>query len=215
MIKIKIDNRDLYKYTERLKQLKKHDLPIAVRNTLNRAAKQTKVKNLPATMREKFVSRRPTFVKSQTGYEQVPFSEFKINKMESKAGFLDKTKASKQMELQEKGGAIPYRAVPTRFTRKVESEENRQIASRYYRKMKMLAEGKTKRRRNKKATNLFKTKSGIYEQMANSKIKPLFLLNRRVKIPKRPFIADSAEPARKNIEKWYKIEASKRLKKYK
>lgn len=199
---IDISSPDLAKTTARLRQLHYKHLPIAVRNTLNKVANQMKTKTLPKNFDKNFTVRNKTFLSSQTGYEKVPYSTWKIDKMKSEAGVIDKGKLiSSQLTRQEFGGDVPDdRFVPTERVRLGKVGLVR--ASDHFRNYKKLENGHTPSQKgiktvNRKFYTILKTKHAVYRIYRGGKWKTLYqVAGSSAKIKKKPFI----EPA--GLDAW-------------
>ena len=216
---IDISSPDLAKTTARLRQLHYKHLPIAVRNTLNKVANQMKTKTLPKNFDKNFTVRRKTFINSQTGYVQVPFSEFKISKMKSEAGVIDKGGLiSSQLTRQEFGGDVPdERFVPTDNVR---SSPNSPIKSaNTFKKYKMLSNGhnpsqKGIKVKKRKFYTILKTKNAVIRIDKGGKFKTLYqVAGSSAKIKKKPFIEPAGRDAWGVTAKEYREQLEKALKK--
>lgn len=162
---LNINSEQLVKYTNKLEQIGRRDLPIAVRGALNKTALHAKQKSLPAVFSREFITRRPTFLKSHAGAKLERFSNLTISTMESGVGIVaGKSLAGDNLEKQEEGGRFNDRAVPMDATRQQFSRQNRQMGNYYYRKYDRKPNGIIER--NAKRT-IIKVKFGIYEVMAS------------------------------------------------
>lgn len=208
---LNIDNSDLVKYTRKLEKLNKSALPIAVRNSLNRAAKSMKVgdKFIEKEFKDNFIIRRPSFIKSHTGFQKAPFSEWNIDRMESSAGILKgKSKSGDSLKLQEEGGTINNRFVPTRYTRIGENKEGKQSAKYYFNKYKNRPNGHVIR--NKRIT-VIKSKRNLLVVNRNKEWKTLYSLVPNVKIRKQPFVQRAGWIAGRDLNEYYIDEVKKRI----
>lgn len=103
-----VNNDGVIQLTAKLEELHKSAFPSAVRNTLNKAAFETK-KQLPKTAEKKFITRHKPFFKNMSVVDKA--SGFNVDKMIATVG-ID---ASKNMELaenlesQEFGGMVNAR----------------------------------------------------------------------------------------------------------
>lgn len=116
---LNINSDALVRHTARLEQMHKSALPIAVRQTLSRAAFDVKKVTMPAES-DVFIHRKSTFFKSNSKVE--PAKGFDISTMKAMVGFVpkpgDKSHSVEDLEQQEDGGAIGDRAfVPLKDAR--------------------------------------------------------------------------------------------------
>jgi hypothetical protein len=105
MIALEVNNDQVYKFTARLKSMHKSDFPIAVRQTLNDLAFDTKQKTLPNEFKRQFTRRNKTFLKSQSGVKKV--DGWNVSTMQSEVGITPREQggeAAKELTLQEFGG---------------------------------------------------------------------------------------------------------------
>jgi hypothetical protein len=218
-VKIDISSPDLAKTTARLRQLHYKHLPIAVRNTLNKVGNEMKTKTLQENFDKNFTVRRDTFLKSQTGYTQVPFNEWKISRMKYEAGIMDTGKlVQKQILRQEFGGDVPdNRYVPTDNVRKGRNGTiNRRDSFKHY---KALNSGHTPSQKgvkvkNRKFYTILKTKNAVYRIDRGGKFKTLYqVAGSAAKIKKKPFIEPAGRQAWRVAAKEYRAQLEKALKK--
>ena len=109
-MRLDINTSATIKFTKQLEKMRKFDLPIAVRATLNDAAFDVKTKTMPKAAKE-FKQRQPNFFKANSRWEAA--DGFNISNMRSAVGFYEnklKDKATnyavKDLEQQEMGGVI-------------------------------------------------------------------------------------------------------------
>lgn len=116
---ISIDQKEFYKHANRLKQVHKSALPVAVRNTLNSAAFDTKQKTMPAVAKKTFEERRKNFFKANSRVEKA--QGFSLAQMHAKVGFIPiggTNQAVEDLEQQERGGVIGGRSfIPLKMAR--------------------------------------------------------------------------------------------------
>lgn len=123
---LKIDSKALIKHTNNLEKLRKYDLPLAVRGTLNKVAFNLKQVTMPVSADKNFEKRKPNFFKANS--KVVMANGFHVNSMRSTVGFVStqlqyNNMAVQELEQQEYGGAIPKRDfVPMDSSRIGESE---------------------------------------------------------------------------------------------
>jgi hypothetical protein len=108
---IDINSDALVKHTARLERLHRSALPVAVRNTLSRAAFDVKKETMPASAKRSFVERKATFFKANS--KVTPAQGFNIASMQAVVGFVPKgapDHAVEDLEQQEGGGTIEGRS---------------------------------------------------------------------------------------------------------
>lgn len=106
-----IDNAAMVAHAERLQRIHKSALPVVIRQTLNKAAFDTKTVTMPASA-DRFIHRKPTFFKANSAVEVA--TGFDINTMRSIIGFMpkpgDRSHAVEDLQAQEHGGGIRNRS---------------------------------------------------------------------------------------------------------
>ncbi len=114
---LNINSDAVVAFTNRLEKLHKSDLPIAIRNTLSKAAFETKTQSLLKISSSAFTNRKKGFFKAKSKFERA--LGFDINKMKATVGMLDLRRsgsdhAVRNLEQQEHGGKIQGRSfIPT------------------------------------------------------------------------------------------------------
>lgn len=113
---LNINSAAVVKYTNKLEQMHRKHLPLAVRGALNKAAFDVKTNTMPDSAKKSFIQRKQTFFKANS---KVTMAQgFKIEKMQSVVGFMPKSEAVKELEQQEHGGAIGGKAfIPLKHAR--------------------------------------------------------------------------------------------------
>jgi hypothetical protein len=104
---ININSKAVKDFTAKLEKISRHDLPIAIRQTLNDAAYDVKLHTMPQTSDASFIKRKPTFWKAKSRVDSA--KGFDVMTMQSTVGFLEGTKHSqavRNLEQQEHGGTI-------------------------------------------------------------------------------------------------------------
>lgn len=111
IVALNINDSAAVKHTQRLLQMQKSDLPIAVRQALNSAAFDVKQNTMPEASMV-FIHRKPTFF--QANSKVVQARGFEIGQMRSTIGFVPKADSRdtsvSDLEQQEEGGDISGRA---------------------------------------------------------------------------------------------------------
>lgn len=108
---LNIDSSAIVQHANRLEQIGRSALPVAARQTLNKAAYDVKQKTMPDEAR-RFAGRKPGFFKANSKVEQA--QGFDVNGMKATVGFVpkagDNSHAVEDLEQQEHGGQIGNRA---------------------------------------------------------------------------------------------------------
>lgn len=118
---LNVNTTAIVKFTNRLEQMRRHDFPVAIRGTLNRAAFDVKQRTMPASFEEHFVRRNPNFAKANSRVQMA--QGLQVSSMRSIVGFTPMTaqynnKAVEELEEQEYGGTINNRTlIPTESAR--------------------------------------------------------------------------------------------------
>lgn len=121
MITININTNAVVAYSNKLEKMRKSDLPLAVRGTLNRVAFNVKQETMPSSASKNFEKRKPNFFKANS--KVVMAKGFNVNTMHSTVGFMHTNAqynnyAVTELEEQEHGGGITHRTfVPTKMAR--------------------------------------------------------------------------------------------------
>lgn len=109
MPQININTDAFVVLANKLEQLNRSALPVAVRQTLNAAAFDVKNKSLQDSANKNFIRRSPNFFKTFSGVNKA--TGWSINSMQAAVGMTDQGKVSARtavshMDIQEQGGAI-------------------------------------------------------------------------------------------------------------
>lgn len=121
---LSIDSKALSDHSARLLRLTETAMPMAARNTINKAAFDVKQNTMPAQAGRTFVKREPNFLRANSRVG--PARGTDLNNMQSTVGFMNlkpvavrrKDLAVQDLEEQEEGGAIGGRAfVPLKGAR--------------------------------------------------------------------------------------------------
>ncbi len=231
------DDSDIIKHTHRLDQLHRAALPNAIRFTLNNAAFETK-KLIPQFADDNFINRKPNFFKRFSGVDQA--KGFKIDKMEASVGMMinPQVPATEEIEVQETGGNVKRDKIMTLSSRV--SKKSKGVVRKKYRGkanpnnyVKATGKGNfSKGAANAASTDKllkFKNESGITYIIEISsvmkniksrklKIKSLVIAtdvpSRTLNIKKRPFVKPASLEAGKNLNKYFRQNAAKQIKKF-
>jgi len=107
-----INNDDVVQMSNRLEQLHRSGLPVAVRQSLNEAAFQMKKHEIMRSFDRKFIVRKQAFIKNHTAFNRCK-NTFEIREMYSEAGIRKgMSQAGDNLSKQEFGGRIHNRNVP-------------------------------------------------------------------------------------------------------
>lgn len=194
-----------------LDRMNRHDLPLSVKKALNEAAISLKLnkKLINKEFSDNFTIRKKSFINSHSGFEKVKFSEWNINKMESKAGITKgKSRAGDNLRLQEEGGNLGLRYVPTKHTRIGASNLKKQSSKHFYSKYKNKQKGVISK---SKRLTIIKTRKSISMINKDGEWKPLYILVSSVRINRKPFISVAGKKAGKDINNYYIAEARRRI----
>jgi hypothetical protein len=216
MPQLNVDSKELKLYLLKLERLSEYAVPVTVRNTLNRAAKEMKSGGLmQKQFEDNFTIRRKSFIKSHTGYKPESFSQLNINSMKADAGVIKgKSRAGDDLEKQEIGGSVKRRQVPysdgSSSTARIGNSFSKKIQSKFYfRKYKNLKLGSHKIGDNAK---IVKTNKSIKLYSKNKEPRTLYIFRVSATIKKDPFVKPSGLQAAKKLNYFFIQEAKKRLK---
>lgn len=109
---LKIDTKELISYTNKLEKMRRFDLPLAVRGTLNKAAFNLKQVSMPVSAAKHFEKRKPNFFKANSRVQMA--NGWKVSEMRSVVGFVsfsakENYKSVLELQQQEHGGTIKDR----------------------------------------------------------------------------------------------------------
>ena len=205
-----INTDEVVVLTQKLEQLHRSAMPVAVRQSLNRAAFNMKTKGVSEMAGRKFIIRRPTFIKSHIGYNKSP-NTFDINKMVSEVGIIQgKSRSGDQLEKQEFGGRISDRNVPTIHVRIGEQLKNKITGKYYYKKFQSVTSGHLSRNRQR---TIIKGRNGsIYQVKKGGEWQTLYTQPKNVQIKERKFIKPAGELEMKHIPKYFLEFGEKKIK---
>lgn len=124
-----VNNDEVIGLTAKLERLNKSAYPSAVRNTLNRAAFETK-KQIPKTAAKKFVTRQKTFFKRFSTVRKA--DGWDVNKMVSTVG-INPTKnrqLAENLESQEFGGVVNAKKLIPHDDARVSKSQSKRVSAR-------------------------------------------------------------------------------------
>lgn len=181
-------------FTDRLESISERALPMAVKQTLNQAAFDTK-KQVPITAQSLFITRNKSFFRSLTFVNMVTESG-DINKMKSEVGINSGRlpKVAEGLEAQETGGTIRDRnLIPMVQSRTSESNEKRVRKANLLKNVKI-----SKSRRKGTGTGFIMIKKGSKGTIFSTtnrggkrSLKPIYSYQagRAVNVKKAPFMS--------------------------
>lgn len=124
-MQLNINTTAVVKLTNKLDKINRSALPIAVRDTLNAAAKDMKQSSILDAAAISFVHRVPTFFKATS---KINFaSGYNINSMQAAVGFSGSSQAIEDLEQQEHGGMIKGRSFIATDAARVGKSRNKKI----------------------------------------------------------------------------------------
>lgn len=122
-----VNNDAVIGFTAKLEKLNKSAFPNAVRNTLNKAAFETK-KQIPKTAEKKFITRQASFFKRFSTVEKA--NGFNVDKMVSTVG-IDASKnreLAENLESQEFGGMVNGKKLIPHDQARVSGSQNKRVS---------------------------------------------------------------------------------------
>lgn len=116
---LNINTDALVSLTNKLEKLHRSDLPIAIRNTLTKAALLTKTESLLKVAKQTFINRKPGFFKAKSKFQGA--TGLNVQQMKATVGMVDLRRNSgdhavRNLEEQEHGGTIGGRSFIPRDT---------------------------------------------------------------------------------------------------
>lgn len=223
-MQVVLDISNLREYEKKLKTMKKYDFPLAIRGTLNDAARIMKTKNIRPEFKENFIVRMPTMITAFTGYDKCK-NTFDISQMHSKAGVYKgerNQKLGEDLVKQEEGGGVNDRMVPRAGARRFGNPNKPIIPRRVYRRFKstyrkMAASGRSGAfvmGTNEQGV-IIKTKDGRIVRYThhNKKWQTLYTKPINGKIKKEPFILPAGKKTASSLPRLFLKNAEKRFKK--
>lgn len=217
-MRLDVNTAAIIGFTNKLDQLSRSALPVAVRNTLNNAAFETK-NEVPKTASSKFVIRNKNFFRSMTLVNKA--GGFDINTMQSEVGISNsKNKVAEGLQKQETGGAIQGRTLIAMDGARVSGSSNKQVKRTNY--LANIRLPKSKKKGSGTGFVKIKTASGmvIFQTKKNAGRKNLgkavysYRKNRAVGIKKVPFMEIASVKIQKTMPEIYVKEAEKQIRKY-
>lgn len=124
---LNVNTKALAHHANRLEEIHRSAMPVAIRNTLNSAAFDVKKNTMPASANDTFINRRPNFFKANS---KVAMAQgLNVTSMKATVGFtsLGNNKAVDELKQQEHGGQIGGRAFIPMSTARVGANWNRNV----------------------------------------------------------------------------------------
>jgi len=230
---ITIDTKEITKLTDAIRGLHRSAFPVAVRQTLNDLAFETKQKQLIPMANKTFTVRDSNFFKAFSKVDRA--AGLNVGAMTADAGMLDKG-AAQTFDEQEKGGDYTHEYVPNTQARSGGNNKAKINKANYRGNGKMIDRSlKTKNRSRKsqftadaamgfKLKKLINHNGTIFKVLKFSKdeygirikLKPLYDAenNRKVSVKPTHFIEKTATKAAEKTERFYKRAANQQFKKY-
>ncbi len=147
---IDINNKEIVKFTNKLEKMKKSDLPVSIRETLNNMAFDVKINTLQMSVQDKFIIRNRTFFKRFSSVKKA--EGFDIYNMQSEVGISPgQNIAAKQLKTQELGGRLKKRSYIYMSTARIGRLHSRQVKRSYYLNKKGIVQGSPTKRRSEKS----------------------------------------------------------------
>jgi hypothetical protein len=219
-MKLVISLSQLRDYESKLKEMHKSAYPVVVRQTLNELAFDMKKNTITESFDRTFTVRRGNnFIKSLTAANRCS-NTFDISKMESESGVVGgKSIAGNRLELQERGGSISDRYIPTDSTRVGQSRDNRQLATYYFKKFRNKPIGhnpsqKGIKTKNRPKTTYIKTEENggrLFAIHAGGKWETMYKHEGTVRLKRKPFIEPAGLISANKLNQFFIKFATKKL----
>lgn len=185
-------------------------MPVAVRQTLNDAAFETR-SGLIKQFKKNFIIRNRTFINAHAGVNKSA-NTFNLDQMKAEAGVIHgKTKSGDLLEKQEVGGNIQRTRIPSKNVRQSQNLKRLVLKRYYYSKFK-----------NRKLGRIYKsgestivaTKKRVFRILRGGKFVTLYTLNKDVHIKSKPFVKPASEKAANMLPDFFLKNAQNRFKRY-
>jgi len=145
-----IDNTEVKRFTEQLRNMHRSNLPIVIRQTLNDMAFDVKKNTLLKFADKEFILRNPAFFKRYSGVDKA--NGWDINKMQSQVGITPKeSTAARQLTKQEFGGTIPKRSMIYMNQARTGGSKSKRVRKQNYIGTKGIVKGKPSSGRTRKS----------------------------------------------------------------
>lgn len=221
-----IGTDQLVRFTNRLEKMKRSDLPVVIRQTLNKAAFDMRTKSLPKTYSSSFIKKDKNFLKSRARFSMA--KGLNIASMNSSVGLLrDGSKATEGLAKQETGGILKKKTFIAMDQARVSGSRAKKISKRS--RLSNIKGIKRIRANNKRGFMREAKRAGsgghliygrILYEIRNSKrekitAKPLYSVQkgRSVNVKSRPFIKTAAIMQGAKMANNFATLALKRIKK--
>lgn len=149
-MRIDINNIEVKRFSDRLRQMHRSNLPIVVRQTLNDMAFDVKQHTLLKSADKAFILRNPGFFKKHSGVKKAV--GWDVNSMESIVGIEPKgIKAAEQLTKQEFGGTISNRSAIYMKSARVSGSNAKKVRRQNYLGTKGIVRGRPSAGRTRKS----------------------------------------------------------------
>jgi hypothetical protein len=232
MIQLNVNTDELVVYANKMERVHRSALPVAVRGSLNDAAFDMKIKQIPLTFDRQFVERKKNFIKAHTAVNKSK-NTFDVNQMASEAGVIaGKSKAGDNLEKQEFGGVIKDRDYIPMTPARVGKSSKKLVSRRFYLKNIKPQKGKKRTRNQQFIRAAIKAGKGGFVRYDDYlfairtvkkpsrggifiKADPIYSYRkgRSVSVSKASFIEPAGEMSAKKIPAFFIKQAERQLKK--
>jgi len=224
-MRVVLDFSDVKEYERILKSMQKSAYPLAVRGTLNDAARIMKTKTIRPEFKENFIIRKPTFITAFTGYDKCS-NTFDIQRMQSEAGVYrgkNNQQVGEDLQKQEFGGGVVDRLVPTNAVRMMGSSKKqimpRRVFRRFQKRYNSMSSGAFVMGTNEEGV-ILKSKKGSIIRLTKSfggekKFETLYTAPKTAKIHAEPFIYPATMAVKRMFPQIFIRNADKQFKKLK
>lgn len=210
MATFNINNADVVKLTNKLEKLHRSAMPIAVRQTFNDAAFETR-RGLIKQFKKNFIIRNRTFINAHAGVNKSA-NTFNLDQMKAEAGVIHgKTKSGDLLEKQEVGGNIQRARIPSKNVRFGTNFRKPVMGKYYYKKFKNRPNGVIYKSGE---STIIKTDKSLFRIMRGGKIVVMYTLNKSIRIQAEPFVKPASEKAANMLPDFFLKNAQKRFEKY-
>jgi len=210
-----ISTAEIVGLTNKLEKLHRSVMPVTVRETLNNAAFEHR-KDAIEQFKSNFIIRKKTFISSHMKVNRSP-NTFDLKKMVVESGIVKgKTKSGDKLKLQEEGGFVMKRNIPTNQARIDELNTSKVQAKFYYKKFRSFPLGHInsqkgiKVKRRKKIT-FIKMEDRLLSIEKGGIWKTLYYIDRDVTITKDAFLLPAQVRTSKKLFRLYKDRAKTQM----
>lgn len=195
--------------TAKLEKLHRSAFPVAVRQTLNDVAFQTK-STVPEIASKMFITRQKSFFRAFTIVDKA--TGFEVNKMKSSTGIssLKGDIVAEGLEKQEKGGVIKGRKLIPHNQSRISGSHRKKVSRRNLLSNVNLRDNRYVLIKKGSKGTVFEVKN----QKSGRRLKPLYhyRAHRNSKVKASPFMSTSARISSKQMPSFYKRNAERQFK---